>query len=324
MKLDFHKNHRLLFGVVLFGFVGLSFVVAVGPAMSVQSRTLPLPGSRPLSELERQGLGIYLSEGCVYCHTQQVRPLAQDTLRYGRASVPGDFARLAPRDVWRQAPRVLGSERTGPDLSNIGARQPSDVWQYIHLFQPRVVTGASIMPAFPWLFEVKDSPDSNDIVVPLPPTVAPKRGVVVARHEAKALVAYLLSLRQVPLDRGSQTASTSAATGDPGARVYEARCSSCHQPNGQGLPGAFPPLAGDAVVLANDPGGHVEVVLFGLSGRVIGGTAYVAPMPAWAGQLSDEEVAAVINHERRSWGNAAPPVTPGFVGEIRARGADGK
>ena len=178
MKLDFHKNHRLLFGVVLFGFVGLSFLVAVAPAISVQSRNHPLPGSRPLSELERQGLGVYLSEGCVYCHTQQVRPLTQDTVRYGRASVPGDFARLAPTDVWRQAPRVLGSERTGPDLSNIGARQPSDVWQYIHLFQPRAVTGASIMPAFPWLFEVRDAPDSGDIVIPLPPEVAPKRGVV--------------------------------------------------------------------------------------------------------------------------------------------------
>jgi cytochrome c oxidase cbb3-type subunit 2 len=211
----------------------------------------------------------------------------------------------------------LGSERAGPDLSNIGVRQPSDVWQYIHLFQPRAVVSRSIMPAFPWLFEVKDAPDSNDTVVPVPPQVAPKRGVVVARSEAKALVAYLLSLRPVPLGGGAQPASTAATSG---ARIYEARCGACHQPNGQGLPGAFPPLAGDPVVLEPDPTRHVEIVLFGLSGHVIGGTAYASPMPAWGEQLSDAEVAAVINHERTSWGNAATPVTPALVGEIRRRG----
>lgn len=324
MRLDFHKNHRLLFGVVLLGFMGLSYLVAVGPAISVQRNTRPLAGSRPLNELEREGLGVYLAEGCAYCHTQQVRPLAQDTLRYGRASVPGDFARLTPTDVWRQTPRVLGSERTGPDLSNIGTRQPSDVWQYIHLYQPRAVTAGSIMPAFPWLFEGKNAADSSDTLVPLPPSVAPKRGVVVARREAKALVAYLLSLRQVPLERTPQAPGPANAAEDAGARVYETRCSSCHQPAGQGLPGAFPPLAGDPVVLAADPARHVEIVLFGLSGQAIGGTRYVSPMPAWAELLGDDEIADVINHERSSWGNSAPPVTPELVGQIRARGAHGQ
>lgn len=324
MRLDFHKNHRLLFGVVTFGFIGLSYMVAVGPAISVQADNAPLPGSRQLSGLEQEGLGVYLSEGCVYCHTQQVRPLPQDTLRYGRASVPGDYARLAPVDLWRQAPRVLGSERTGPDLSSIGDRQPSAVWQYIHLYQPRAVSAGSIMPAFPWLFEVKDAPDSGDTVIPLPAAVAPARGVVVARQEAKALVAYLLSLRQVSLGRVQSAPVPAAAAGDAGARVYETRCSSCHQSTGQGLPGAFPPLAGDPVVLAGDPARHVEIVLFGLSGQVIGGIAYASPMPGWAELLSDEEVAAVVNHERSSWGNSAPPVTQQLVGEIRARGSHGR
>ncbi|HEY7027094.1 MAG TPA: cbb3-type cytochrome c oxidase subunit II [Gemmatimonadales bacterium] len=320
MRLDFHNNHRLLFGVVLFGFIGLSYLVAIAPAISVHRTTSPLAGSRPLNALERQGLEIYLSEGCVYCHTQQVRPLAQDTLRYGRASVPGDFAWLAPTDVWRQTPRILGSERTGPDLSSIGVRQPSAVWQYIHLFQPRAVTTGSIMPAFPWLFEVKKAPDTGDTVVPIPPAVAPKHGVVIARQEAKALVAYLLSLRQVPLDGVQPAPGTVTRSGDAGAKVFETRCSSCHQPAGQGLPGAFPPLVGDPVVLASDPGRHVEIVLFGLTGEIIGGVSYASPMPAWADLLSDEEIAAVINHERTSWGNKAPSVTPELVGEIRARG----
>jgi len=127
MKLDFHKNHRLLFGVVLFGFVALSVIVAVAPALWVGARNHPLPGSAPLTELEQRGLEIYVAEGCVYCHTQQVRPIAQDTSRYGRPSVPADYARLAPQDIWRQTPSILGTERTGPDLSNVGERQPSEV-----------------------------------------------------------------------------------------------------------------------------------------------------------------------------------------------------
>jgi cytochrome c oxidase cbb3-type subunit 2 len=317
MRLDFHANHRLLFAVVTLGFVGLSILVAVAPALWLERRSHPLPGSQPLTPLEQQGLGVYLAEGCVYCHTQQVRPLAQDTARYGRASVAGDYARLAPADLWRQAPRVPGSERTGPDLSNIGVRQTSDAWHYIHLFQPRAVAQQSIMPAFPWLFEVKAAPASGDAVVPLPPELAPAGRVVVARQEAKALVAYLLSLRPVPLPGAARAPTTADGSG---ARVYESRCGACHQQNGQGVPGTFPPLAGDSVVLGTDPTRHVEIVLFGLSGQVIAGKTYASPMPAWADQLTDAEIAAVVNHERTSWGNAAPTVTSAQVQAIRARG----
>ncbi|MEZ4377202.1 MAG: cbb3-type cytochrome c oxidase subunit II [Gemmatimonadales bacterium] len=322
MKLDFHKNHRLLYGVVLFGFIALSAVVAMAPALSEVRRATPLPGAAPLTAIQRRGLDVYVAEGCLYCHTQQVRPLAQDTLRYGRASVAADFARIAPMDQWRGAPRVLGSERTGPDLTSIGTRQPSEVWHYIHLYQPRAVVAASIMPAYPWLFEHKAAAGPGDVVVPLPPEVAPSSGVVVARPAAQALVAYLLSRQQAPLAQTGKAATPPPTADNHGAIVYDTRCSSCHQPAGQGLPGAFPPLAGDPVVQAEDPTRHVEIVLFGLSGASIEGTAYVSPMPAWGTSLSDDEIAAVVNHERSSWGNAAPPVTAEFVARIRARGAD--
>lgn len=322
MRLDFHKNHRLLFGVVCLGFIGLSYLAAIGPALSARHHSEPLPGSRPMSDLERQGLGVYLSEGCVYCHTQQVRPLPQDTLRYGRASRPDDFARIAPQGFWRQAPRVLGTERTGPDLTNIGVRQPSEVWQYIHLYQPRSVVPGSVMPAFPWLFAARSAAAPGDVVVPLPPSVAPARGVVVARPAAQALVAYLISLQQTPIEADTAAAAPASSGHDVGAAIYETRCSSCHQPSGEGIAGAFPPLAGDPVVTAVDPTRHVEIVLFGVSGSLIGGVHYASPMPAWGAQLTDEEVAEVVNHERTSWGNAAPTVTPAVVTEIRKRGAN--
>src|SRR5262249_36261139 len=156
----------------------------------------------------------------------------------------------------------LGIERTGPDLSNVAARQPSDVWHYIHLYQPRAVVKASIMPAFPWLFEVTRTPDSKTTRVPVPPGFAPAGMTVVATPRARALVAYLLALRQTAIGAPGATAAAPSGGAADGAQLYATRCASCHQPTGSGVPGAFPPLAGDPV--ANGPAPtHLDVVLNG-------------------------------------------------------------
>jgi mono/diheme cytochrome c family protein len=109
-----------------------------------------------------------------------------------------------------------------------------------------------------------------------------------------------------------------------GAYLYRTSCASCHQNNGQGVHHVFPPLADDPVVTAEDPTEHIRVVLFGKQGSTIDGIAYNAHMPAWADQLSDEEIAAVVNHERTSWGNNAPPVTEEDVERIRKSGDSGR
>lgn len=197
--MNFHKNHWLLFSVIFFGYIMLSWIAGLGPAIWVQDHTHSLPGMEPMTSLQREGLNVYISEGCVACHTQQVRPLAMDQV-WGRPATPGDYANDLPHDVWRPyAPAVLGSERTGPDLTNVGVRRSSDVWQYIHLYNPRAVMPDSIMPAFQWLFEVVENPSPADVIVPMPSAFAPKNGKVVASARAKALVAYLLSLKQAPL-----------------------------------------------------------------------------------------------------------------------------
>jgi cytochrome c oxidase cbb3-type subunit 2 len=159
----------------------------------VLSNTQPVSGLQPLNAQQARGRDIYVSEGCSYCHTQNVRPLVQDKI-FGRPSVGGDYA--------YSTPQLLGTERTGPDLTNIGERQPSDVWQYIHLWDPRAVVHESIMPRYTWLFQVKATADPSDITVPLPPGFGPKSGVVVATQQAKDLVAYLKSLKQLPLGAG--------------------------------------------------------------------------------------------------------------------------
>jgi cytochrome c oxidase cbb3-type subunit 2 len=102
--------------------------------------------------------------------------------------------------------------------------------------------------------------------------------------------------------------------------IFTTHCAGCHGPEGQGIPGAFPPLKGDSVVNDRDPTTHVRTVLFGLQGKTVNGVSYIGAMPAWAEQLSDEEIAAVINYERTSWGNNAPTTTPEAVARVRRRG----
>ena len=82
------------------------------------------------------------------------------------------------------------------------------------------------------------------------------------------------------------------------------------------MAGVFPPLAGDHLVVAEDPTGHIEAVLHGLQGVTIDGISYASPMPAFA-FLSDADIAAIVNHERTSWGNSAPTVTAEDVAALR-------
>ena len=306
----------------------LAMLMGVIPGYEL-SKTPPGPGVEPLTGLQAEGRDVYVAEGCSYCHTQQVRPLNQDKI-FGRPSAAGDFA--------YQTPELLGSERTGPDLTTIGTRQPSEVWQYIHLYNPRAVVPQSIMPSFAWMFDVVDELPKGETAVPLPAAYAPAKGTVVPSQQAKALVAYLMSLKQAPLPPGQGGAMAAAATpaatpaaaavapstggfdAAKGAALYTANCSACHQATGEGLPGAFPPLKGNAAVNDDDPTLHIHIVLYGAHDVIIGGVTYGSPMPPFASQLSDEDIVNIIDHERSSWGNHGKPVTAAQVAAERAKG----
>lgn len=166
-----------------------SLILVVTPAFQL-GRVAPEPGLKPYTEQELRGREQYVNLGCVYCHTQQPRDpaFAPDMDRgWGRPSTPGDYA--------YDYPHVLGTMRTGPDLLNIGKRQPSEDWQLTHLYQPRAVVPDSIMPSFPFLFEKKAEAEEGDRVIALPPSHAPADGgVIVAKQEALDLTAYLLAL----------------------------------------------------------------------------------------------------------------------------------
>jgi len=101
--------------------------------------------------------------------------------------------------------------------------------------------------------------------------------------------------------------------------LYIANCSACHQSNGEGLPGVFPPLKGSGVVNKDDAVKHIQVVLNGMQGARAGGVVYVAAMPPFAGALSDTEIAGIIDYERGSLGNHGTPVAAAQVAAERAR-----
>ena len=178
---------RLLSGAMVMLALATSALVVL-PYLEVHDAP-PLPGRKPYGSAELRGRAVYIANGCVYCHSQQPRAkaFAPDFARGGgRATVAGDYA--------YDQPQLLGTMRTGPDLMNIGVRQPSEQWHLGHLYQPRAFVPGSIMPSYPFLFEAKAQADKGDVVVNLPALAAPAGRVVVARPEAVDLVRYLQSL----------------------------------------------------------------------------------------------------------------------------------
>lgn len=98
----------------------------------------------PYTPLEVAGRDIYIREGCYLCHSQWVRPMRAELLRYGEWSRAGEYR--------YDRPFLLGSRRIGPDLQRVGGKYP-DGWHYEHLRDPRSTTPGSLMPSFPWLLE---------------------------------------------------------------------------------------------------------------------------------------------------------------------------
>jgi cytochrome c oxidase cbb3-type subunit 2 len=188
--MSLHTQHRALVGLAAGIFLILSLSIAVLPAIEAQ-RTPPLAGITALSEEEALGRAIYLEEGCGYCHTQFVRDLPVDA-PYGRGSLPGDYA--------LENPPLLGTQRTGPDLANVGVRQPSEVWNLIHLYNPRAVVSTSVMPGYPWLFRETTEAGPDNVVVAVPDKFKPEGRTIVATKDALHLLRYLQSLKQMEVE----------------------------------------------------------------------------------------------------------------------------
>ena len=136
------ETNNFLMIVLILIVVAVGGIVEIVPLYFQRSTTQPTEGLKPYTALQLAGRDIYIREGCYNCHSQMIRPLRAETLRYGHYSTAGEFV--------YDHPFQWGSKRTGPDLHRVGGKY-SDEWQRIHLNNPRDVVPESNMPAYPWL-----------------------------------------------------------------------------------------------------------------------------------------------------------------------------
>jgi cbb3-type cytochrome oxidase cytochrome c subunit len=173
-----HEKSAWLTGVGIWGvfFVGFLFTLLLpsfNENWSIRTAKNLDHYHLPYTDLQLRGRLVYQREGCMYCHTQQVRPLEGEIKRYSigtSIAIPAD-----EREYVYDVPHFLGTRRIGPDLSREGGKY-SDDWQYSHFYFPRSLVPQSIMPAFTWLFT------KNGDAPPMP------------TPDCRALVAYVQTL----------------------------------------------------------------------------------------------------------------------------------
>lgn len=136
----------MIFAVLSFIAILVGSAIEIVPAVMSNSFIVKMDVVKPYSPLEIIGRDIYIREGCYLCHSQTVRPMTHEVLRYGKPSEAAEFV--------YDHPFQWGSKRTGPDLARLGGKYP-DMWHYRHMWDPREVTAGSIMPRYTWLFNQK-------------------------------------------------------------------------------------------------------------------------------------------------------------------------
>ena len=128
-------------------------IIQIVPTIMVKSNIPTIASVKPYSPLELQGRDIYIREGCVGCHSQQVRPFRSEVERYGPQSKAGEYV--------YDHPFLWGSKRTGPDLMRVGQKYNNN-WHFNHLWDPQSTSAGSIMPGYKWLFD-NEAMDNSDI-----------------------------------------------------------------------------------------------------------------------------------------------------------------
>jgi len=166
-------------------------IVEIVPLFFQRSTTQPVDNLKPYTPLQLAGRDVYIREGCYNCHSQMIRPLRAETLRYGHYSVAGEFV--------YDHPFQWGSKRTGPDLARVGGKY-SDEWHRLHLTNPRDLVPESNMPAYAWLSGAAVDPREmaprmralRTVGVPYTDEQIAQAGdEVKGRSEMDAVVAYL-------------------------------------------------------------------------------------------------------------------------------------
>ncbi len=231
-------------GAILVG----TLITMVLPFAWVNTEADRIETVTPYTALQQEGRDIYIREGCNNCHTQTVRPLVAEVLRYGDYSKSGEFV--------YDRPFLWGSKRTGPDLARIGGKYP-DEWHYKHMASPRSMVPRTNMPAYAWLADNKLDPQMirRKMDVLGFPYTEEEINALADKTEMDAIIAYMQKLGTgIPWHEAAATTivgelknpytGVDHATMEPWEKLYEANCAACHGEHEEGDIG--PELDGSA------------------------------------------------------------------------------
>ena len=262
-----------------------------------------LENLKPFTPLQLAGRDVYQRESCMGCHTQTVRPLKSEVMRYGEYSKAGEFA--------YDRPHLWGSKRTGPDLARVGGKYP-DSWHYTHFETPEVIAPGSNMPVYGWL---KDnavdaaSMESHMKALSLPYTKE-DMDALSGKSELDALVAYLQSLGHAVRPEVAEAAVSIPDLANPfagdkeayekGEHAFESTCMPCHGDHGKGGIG---PALNDTVWLGMQGDITDAAILTIISGGTQAGMDFMGHkanggMPPYAGQMSQDEIWQLVSYIR--------------------------
>ncbi|MDO3377499.1 cbb3-type cytochrome c oxidase subunit II [Geoalkalibacter halelectricus] len=213
-------------------------VTMVLPFAWINTEADRIEGVTPYTPLELAGRDVYIREGCNNCHTQTIRPLVAEVLRYGDYSRAGEFV--------HDRPHLWGSRRTGPDLARIGGKYP-DAWHYQHMADPTSMVPRSNMPAYAFLNAREVDPElirRKMGVLRFPYTVEQISGLR-GKTEMDAIVAYMQKLGTgMEQSVAAVVAAPAVAEENPfaddaqalreGADLYRQHCVACHGAQLQG------------------------------------------------------------------------------------------
>lgn len=271
-------------------FLTIIFVTAILPATTFQPEA-SVQGAYKYTLSEARGREIYKREGCVYCHTQFVR--YQDR-EMGEMVVAGDYA--------NQTPHLLGTERTGPDLSNVGGKYP-DAWHWAHHMQPRAVKPGSLMPPFSHL---KDQ-EMTDLIAYLQ-TLGRERELEARQRKApehKAAGGHgsgpalnAITWLEAPQEmrdewqRISKNVDTdNSAIANSGRGIYMQNCAVCHGVSGRGNgPISSSMIKKPANLTRPFFAAYPDALYYWRIKEGVAGTR----MPRWGRSLSEQQMAYLV------------------------------
>jgi cytochrome c oxidase cbb3-type subunit 2 len=283
--------------VVLVGTVVTMLYPMLRPEMHPRLESL-----KPFTALQLAGRDLYQREGCVNCHTQTVRPLRSEVLRYGDYSKAGEFA--------YDRPFLWGSKRTGPDLAREGGKRP-DGWHARHLEKPQAFEPRSNMPAYAFLSKAKLVPATARAHMDALgfPYAAEEIAALAQKTEMDAMVAYLQVLGTAVPRRGGGGEAVALDEKNPlgdspeaiarGRAVFSESCAVCHGDEGHGQTDIAPSLTddlflgekgdlGDGAYFALISGGSDAKKAIGRRGDPAGG------MTSFGGQIAKDDIWSVI------------------------------